>query len=317
LSVRDAGSGHFQEHEFLSELSDDLKLHVQWSRYKPFLLRLPLFRNCSQLLVQRLAQNFRTKTWAKHDVIFEEGDDGEELYIVMSGSVRLSNASIDIVLDEGSTFGELSLMTSTEQQRRAAATARSMLTLAVLDKSNYLKVADCFPLDRVTITMNCIGCYDLGTDVDILDLSALPVQTLRLQLEEIFWNTCVEVDRVATLNSEKGGPSSSRERRARLNKIRALNRLNASDSPILRTVLTEMQVHAGKIEKIIGLLEAQGDLDFVGFSSSYLGKLESRFEQLWRARETVSEAATTTNSFVPRASLTRKPTVGSLLGGRT
>ncbi len=74
-------------------------------------------------MVQRLAQNFRTTAWAKHDVIFEEGDDGRELFIVISGSVRLSNAYIDIVKEKGAAFGELSLMTSTEQKRRASASA--------------------------------------------------------------------------------------------------------------------------------------------------------------------------------------------------
>ena len=284
---------------------------MQWSRYRPFLLRLPLFRNCSQLLVQRLAQVFRTAAWARHDIIFEEGDDGNELFIVMSGSVRLCNSSIDIVLEEGATFGELSLMTSTEQQRRAAATARCMLTLAVLDKASYLKVVDSFRLDRVTITMNCIGCYDLGADdVDTLDLSALPVETLRLQLEEIFWSTCAEVERIVTLSSDNGEASSSASRESRrLSKIRALNRLSASDSVHVRTVLADRQVHAGKIEKIIGLLEAQGDLDFVGFSNAYLGRLESRFEELWRGREAVTGASTGNTGKVAR-SLT-KP-----LGGR-
>ena len=63
-----------------------------------------------------------------------------------------------------------------------------------------------------------------------------------------------------------------------------------------------MQVHPGKIEIVISLLEAQGGLDFVGFSRAYLGRLESRFEELWHAREAVVEP-TRAKAFVRRLSV--------------
>lgn len=78
-----------------------------------------------------------TRVYHDGDQIFEEGDQGDEVFVVKSGKVRISKSALGhavtlAVLEEGDLFAEMALLE--DGRRSARATAIGDLTLAAYDK---------------------------------------------------------------------------------------------------------------------------------------------------------------------------------------
>ncbi len=92
------------------------------------LRKLPLFHDMRPEILADLAQIALEKVYTKSQSIFEKGDDGSSLYIIVEGSVRIHD-SFDTkqptktlaILKEGEFFGELSILDN--ETRSASATA--------------------------------------------------------------------------------------------------------------------------------------------------------------------------------------------------
>lgn len=70
------------------------------------------------------------------DVLFNEGDVGEEMFVVLEGSVSLSRDGRELVtMGPGQYFGEMSLLT--RAARSATATAKTPLRTAVIAQNNF------------------------------------------------------------------------------------------------------------------------------------------------------------------------------------
>lgn len=70
------------------------------------------------------------------DVLFNEGDVGEEMFVVLEGSVSLSRDGRELVtMGPGQYFGEMSLLT--RAARSATATAKTPLRTAVITQNNF------------------------------------------------------------------------------------------------------------------------------------------------------------------------------------
>ncbi len=63
------------------------------ARRVPFLSRSPLFAGLPRRLLARLATRFFEKTYHAGDVIFEEGDPGRALFVIVEGSVAITRAT--------------------------------------------------------------------------------------------------------------------------------------------------------------------------------------------------------------------------------
>jgi len=69
-------------------------------------------------------------------VLFREGDAGEDMFVVLEGSIRLSRDGRELAtMKAGNYFGEMSLLTSAP--RSATATAVEPTRLAAITKSNF------------------------------------------------------------------------------------------------------------------------------------------------------------------------------------
>ncbi len=88
-------------------------------------------------------------------VFFQEGEQGEHMYIIQEGSVRISK-SIDgrdhilAVLGKGDFFGEMAIVTSTT--RTATATAASTVEMLKFDREGFLNMVE----KNARIAMNVI-----------------------------------------------------------------------------------------------------------------------------------------------------------------
>ncbi len=75
----------------------------------------PLFRGLDDEAAQALSASMQESRIRRGDVLFSEGDEGDRLYIVTDGKVKLGRTSADgrenllAILGPGQMFGELSL----------------------------------------------------------------------------------------------------------------------------------------------------------------------------------------------------------------
>ena len=77
----------------------------------------------------------------KGDVIFEEQDEGKEMYLIDSGEIQIvktiGNVDVNIAsLSSGDFFGEMALITGS--RRSASAIALTDCNLHVMDKESYM-----------------------------------------------------------------------------------------------------------------------------------------------------------------------------------
>jgi CRP-like cAMP-binding protein len=83
-----------------------------------WLARVPLFAGCGPEVVERLADAAGDVAFAPGEVVVQQGQVGNGLYIVVSGGVRIVAGDEELArLGPGETIGELSVI---DQQPRAA-----------------------------------------------------------------------------------------------------------------------------------------------------------------------------------------------------
>jgi len=75
------------------------------------------------------------------DVLFKDGDPGDEMYLIKSGKIRISKAAGDIektlaILKEGDFFGEMSVIDGSP--RSATATAIEPTELVIFDREVFM-----------------------------------------------------------------------------------------------------------------------------------------------------------------------------------
>lgn len=102
---------------------------------------IPFFRDIDAALLDRMAPYMHQKTYRKGELIFLEGDSGEEIYFIIGGSVSIytfdkSKKVILAFLRVGDYFGEMALM-KPGQVRSATAECLVQTKLYILRRSDF------------------------------------------------------------------------------------------------------------------------------------------------------------------------------------
>jgi small-conductance mechanosensitive channel/CRP-like cAMP-binding protein len=103
---------------------------------------IPLFSPFSPEARAQLATNVRILDYAAGELVLRQGDPGDSLYAIVSGSARVTVVSEDrtehtvAVLREGDVFGEMSLLTG--EPRSASVHAEERLVLCAVSKGAVL-----------------------------------------------------------------------------------------------------------------------------------------------------------------------------------
>lgn len=98
--------------------------------------RIPLFRNVTYQELVRIINITRTKTYKPDEQVVVEGDDGDELCVVLSGKLRMHAAGADIRdLASGDYFGEMALVDQTP--RSATVTAKDESRIIVIRRRDF------------------------------------------------------------------------------------------------------------------------------------------------------------------------------------
>lgn len=124
------------------------KLTSPENSVKQLLSRTDLFRKLSSKRLNILCQAVGEVTYKAQEPIFEEGDDGDVLYLIRHGTVRIVTRDLHgdpIVLarlEEGDYFGEQALLDETPGPRNASASAVSDTTLLTVTHADFRTVVD-------------------------------------------------------------------------------------------------------------------------------------------------------------------------------
>ncbi|MGH7312840.1 MAG: cyclic nucleotide-binding domain-containing protein [Candidatus Rokuibacteriota bacterium] len=114
-----------------------------------FLKTVRLFKEFAEPELLALASRLHERALRKGQVLFREGDRGEEMFVVRSGSVVISKAvtgRVEQVLgreSSGSFFGEMSLFD--RAPRSATVQAEADAVLLVLDRDNLTILTEVNP----------------------------------------------------------------------------------------------------------------------------------------------------------------------------
>ena len=93
------------------------------------LRQCPLFFGCERGVLESVASHLRVRRFRRNEVIFHQGDAGDSLHIIASGSVKIvlpsaeGDEAIIATLHPPDFFGELALLDG--QPRSATATGAS------------------------------------------------------------------------------------------------------------------------------------------------------------------------------------------------
>jgi CRP/FNR family transcriptional regulator, cyclic AMP receptor protein len=106
------------------------------------LSKIGLFQGLEKGQLEAILEISTTERFAKETVIFEEGEAGGELYLILKGKIRISRHLSIVkeealaVLEEGQAFGEMAVIEDCVL-RSATARAHDACTLLVLKKEPF------------------------------------------------------------------------------------------------------------------------------------------------------------------------------------
>jgi small-conductance mechanosensitive channel/CRP-like cAMP-binding protein len=132
----------------VTEMNEDRaqrKVDEEYSRRVDALSRVDVFRALDAEKIDRLARRMRMIIHGPGEVVLRQGDPGDSLYVLRSGSVavRLGARGADrevATLSEGQFFGEMSLMTG--ESRSATVVAKTDCECYIVDKEAFQEILD-------------------------------------------------------------------------------------------------------------------------------------------------------------------------------
>lgn len=114
-----------------------------------FLRTVPLFKAVAEADLLALASRLHERSLRRGQVLFREGDEGEEMFVVRRGSVIISKPVRDKVegilarMSAGDFFGEMALFDPAP--RSATIQAESDCTLLVMDQESLSRLTEADP----------------------------------------------------------------------------------------------------------------------------------------------------------------------------
>ena len=119
-----------------------------------------LFKNIDQNLLIETIRSIKEIKLKKNTVIFNEGDKGSNVFIILTGSVSIfsQNSENKILLNQGNIFGELALIKN-NVIRNYTAIAFSDILIYKLDKNFFMKIKNQKKILKINLISNYLITY--------------------------------------------------------------------------------------------------------------------------------------------------------------
>jgi voltage-gated potassium channel len=111
--------------------------------------RVPLFRSLSPGAISEVASALRTWEAPERTVVFREGRPGDSMYFIVSGAVRVHTSPDEVVLTDGSFFGEMALLG--DGVRSATISTVEPSSFLILDVADFRRIMAANPELAATI----------------------------------------------------------------------------------------------------------------------------------------------------------------------
>jgi len=119
------------------------------------LKQIPFFSSLSDEDLQAIADNINMQYFADGQMVFEQGDYGEEMYIIKRGSVEVMRDNAVIAeLSDHAFFGEMALVS--DEPRNASVKAHSDLEVLVLKKEDFKSLLETKPSIATTVSYEVV-----------------------------------------------------------------------------------------------------------------------------------------------------------------
>jgi serine/threonine protein phosphatase PrpC len=138
------GGGHDNITAVVVRIGDDAPAElgeraVELSLKIEVLKGMQLFRYLSYKELVRVMNITETREFAEEEAIIREGEPGDAMYVLLSGSVRLHKGDVTVAeLGKGQHFGEMALVDRT--QRSLTATAREASRLLLIRRKDFYAI---------------------------------------------------------------------------------------------------------------------------------------------------------------------------------
>lgn len=119
------------------------------------LKKIPFFAELSDEDLKSIGQTIQMQYFGPDQVIFEEGDYGEEMYIIKRGKVAvLRDFSVIAELSDNAFFGEMALVS--EEPRNATIRAITDVEALVLKKDKFRELLETKPSIATTVSYEVV-----------------------------------------------------------------------------------------------------------------------------------------------------------------
>lgn len=116
---------------------------------------IPFFAQLGDDDLQAIGQKVQMQYFGPEQVIFEQGDYGEEMYIIKRGKVQvLRDYSILAELSDHAFFGEMALVS--EEPRNATIKALTEVEVLVLKKDDFRELLETKPSIASTVSYEVV-----------------------------------------------------------------------------------------------------------------------------------------------------------------
>lgn len=131
------------------------------AHYLDFLREVPLFVPLSEGNLRLLARDFRAREYRPGEIIFHQGDQSQDLYLVLKGKIRVFLLSLSgdettiVLLSRRHLLGEFAIIDS--QPRSATAKAISACTLLEISQAKFLRHLEQMPGLALALCKQLVG----------------------------------------------------------------------------------------------------------------------------------------------------------------
>ena len=155
--------------------------------------RTPLLAGLDDEIIEAFVRRARQRRYARGSVIFHKDDPGAQLYVVVSGMVKIVMPSLDgkdlvlTILSPGESFGEMALFD--DAPRSASAEAMEDTVTLTMGRPDFLGLIERYPALALRViellTRRLRATDELAQDASLLDLPGRLARRL-LELAETY-----------------------------------------------------------------------------------------------------------------------------------
>jgi len=136
----------FDSNQILVDFPPELRTDVLMSIHRPLLIKVPFFQEVDEAFVKMVVNELSPHVCLAGDFIFQEGDDGDQMYLLTKGLLEvIEYGKVRNHLEEGAFFGEVAVLDPELSRRTASVRAKVNAVFHTLSRDALFRCIAAFP----------------------------------------------------------------------------------------------------------------------------------------------------------------------------